>query len=241
MKGEGMARNSLVLVLISDTHELHREVDIPNGDILIHAGDFTMFGKSQRAIEDFNAWLGELPHRHKIVICGNHEYAFDENPQYYRQLTNAVVLVNEPVVIEGAKFWGSAFSMLDESGPARSREAERRRIYEAIPLDTDVVITHGPPYGVLDTTVEYQGHTGDRELLRAIRKVKPKLHVFGHIHASYGVRRTTDTVFVNAALLDWDGSLAKSPVVVRLTEFKLHEPDTCCPGNAETAGNLREE
>jgi len=219
-----MAEKSLVLVLISDTHELHREISVPNGDVLIHAGDFTMFGRSLQALKDFNGWLGELPHRHKIVICGNHEYAFDDTLRYYRLLTNAVVLVNESLVIEGAKFWGSAFSMLDESGPARTREAERQRIYDAIPLDTDVVITHGPPHGVLDTTVEYQGHTGDRELLRAIRRVKPKLHVFGHIHASYGARNTRDTLFINAALLDWDGSLAKLPIVVRLTEFKHHEP-----------------
>lgn len=217
-----MAEKSLILVLISDTHELHRDLAVPDGDVLIHTGDFTMFGKSERAIRDFNAWLGELPHRRKIVVCGNHEYAFHGNPGYYRLLTNALMLVNESVVIEGAKFWGSAFSMLDESGPARSREAERRRIYDAIPLDTDVVITHGPPYGILDTTVECQGHTGDRELLRAVLRVKPKLHVFGHIHASYGTTNTRNTLFVNAALLDWDGSLAKSPIVVRLTEFKDH-------------------
>ena len=66
--------SSVTLVLISDTHELHREVDVPDGDILIHAGDFTIFSRSLRAIEDFNAWLGELPHRTKVCVPGNHEF-----------------------------------------------------------------------------------------------------------------------------------------------------------------------
>ena len=61
------------LVIMSDTHELHREVDVPPGDVLIHAGDFSVFSKSLRQIEDYNDWLGELPHRWKLVIPGNHE------------------------------------------------------------------------------------------------------------------------------------------------------------------------
>ena len=69
-----IARTALRLVLLSDTHQLHREVEVPDGDIFIHAGDFTMFSESMEAVADFNDWLGELPHRHKIVVPGNHEF-----------------------------------------------------------------------------------------------------------------------------------------------------------------------
>ena len=66
----------LSVVMISDTHGRHRDVAVPTADILIHAGDFTHFGKRQDA-EDFNAWLTELPHQHKIVVNGNHEHNAD--------------------------------------------------------------------------------------------------------------------------------------------------------------------
>src|ERR1700726_2700515 len=86
---------ALRLVLLSDTHELHREVEVPTGDILIHAGDFTMFSKSMEAVVDFNDWLGELPHRHKIVVPGNHEYFLEADPSERLMLDNANVLINE--------------------------------------------------------------------------------------------------------------------------------------------------
>jgi predicted phosphohydrolase len=73
-------RTKLRLVLLSDTHQLHRQVEVPDGDILIHAGDFTMFAESMEAVVDFNDWLGELPHRYKIVVPGNHEYFLEADP-----------------------------------------------------------------------------------------------------------------------------------------------------------------
>ena len=79
---------------ISDTHELHRELRVPAGDLLIHAGDFTFFGKSTRAIRDFNDWLGELPHAQKVVIPGNHEYMLESDPRLRGLITNATLLIN---------------------------------------------------------------------------------------------------------------------------------------------------
>src|ERR1039457_3044860 len=91
------ARTALRLVLLSDTHQLHREVEVPDGDVLIHAGDFTMFSKSMSAIGDFNTWLGELPHRHKIVVPGNHEFFLEADPSERFLLDNATVLINEGI------------------------------------------------------------------------------------------------------------------------------------------------
>src|SRR5271156_2954417 len=103
MQKNPLPEASLHLVLISDTHELHREADIPNGDILIHAGDFTMFSKSVRAIEDFNEWLGELPHRWKVIIPGNHEFFLEADPSRRCLLSNATVLIEEEVNLHGLR------------------------------------------------------------------------------------------------------------------------------------------
>jgi hypothetical protein len=91
----------VTIVCISGTHELHRELDVPNGDILIHAGDFTMFSKSAAAILDFNEWLRELPHRWKILTPGNHEFFLESDPSRRRLISNATVLINEGGQVAG--------------------------------------------------------------------------------------------------------------------------------------------
>lgn len=214
----------LRVVCISDTHELHRELSVPFGDLLIHAGDFTFFGKGTRAIKDFNDWLGELPHRHKIVTCGNHEYAFDSNPKLRELITNGTLLLNESVMVGSAKVWASPLTVHYGGAFGRSNAADRMRAYASIPTDTDILVTHGSPYGVLDSSpADYPGPAGDRKLREAVIRVRPKLHIFGHVHSGYGVRPTRHTLFVNAALLGWDGSLEKRPIVLELSQFKRHE------------------
>ncbi len=215
--------DGLVIVCISDTHQLHRELSVPNGDILIHAGDFTFFGRGKQAIRDFNAWLGELPHRRKIVVPGNHEYILESNPELAWMITNATLLNNESTTVEGLTVWGSPLTQHYGGAFGRSNSSDRKRIYSTIPAGTDIIITHGPPYGILDGSPnEYPGPTGDRELRQAIVRIRPRLHVFGHTHAGYGVRATRHTLFVNAALLGADGMLDKSPIVVRLSMPKPH-------------------
>jgi Icc-related predicted phosphoesterase len=210
------------VVCISDTHELHRELAVPAGDLLLHAGDFTFFGKGTRAIKDFNAWLGELPHPHKVITCGNHEYAIDTNPDLRKLITNATILINESVIVGPAKIWGSPLTQHHDTAFGRSNASDRIQVYNNIPLDTDIVITHGPPYGVLDADETYPGPSGDRELRAAIIRVKPILHVFGHAHSGYGVRQSKDTTFVNAALFGWSGELENRPFVFEVTRFKTH-------------------
>jgi predicted phosphohydrolase len=119
---------TLRLVLLSDTHELHREVEVPDGDILIHAGDFTMFSKSMSAIADFNTWLGELPHRHKILIYGNHEFFVEADPSRRSMLTNALVLANEGTEIEGLRIWGSPVTPLYGGAFGLSSAEDRRQL-----------------------------------------------------------------------------------------------------------------
>jgi Icc-related predicted phosphoesterase len=208
---------SLRLVLLSDTHQLHRgEVEVPDGDILIHAGDFTMFSKSMNAIVDFNQWLGELPHR-CVVVPGNHEFFLEIDPSRRSLISNATVLINEGIEIQGLRIWGSPVTPLYGGAFGVSSAEDRRRLYARIPENTDVLITHGPPYGVLDSEANSGLHSGCRELFDAVMRVRPKLHVFGHVHGAYGTFQTEHTTFVNAALLGIHGGLDKSPLVFRMT------------------------
>lgn len=208
---------SLRLVLLSDTHQLHREVEVPDGDILIHAGDFTMFSKSMNAIVDFNQWLGELPHRFKVFVPGNHEFFLEADPSRRSLLDNATALINEGIEIQGLRIWGSPVTPLYGGAFGLSSAEDRRRLYAQIPENTDVLISHGPPYGVLDSEVNSGLHSGCRELFDAVMRVRPKLHVFGHVHSAHGIFQTDQTTFINAALLGVDGDLDNSPIALRMT------------------------
>jgi len=209
-------KSDVRLVLLSDTHELHRELEVPNGDILIHAGDFTMFSKSFRAIEDFNNWLGELPHPHKIVVPGNHEFFLEADPSRRSLLSNAMVLVNEAIEIEGLRIWGSPVTPLYGGAFGMISAEDRSKLYAQIPEDTDVLVTHGPPYRILDSGPDSGFHSGCRELFDAVMRVRPKLHIFGHVHVARGIFQTHETTFVNAALLGMHGDLDKAPIVIQM-------------------------
>jgi len=198
------------IVCISDTHERHRELIVPPGDMLIHAGDLTSFSKRPSMIIDFNRWLGELPHRYKIVTFGNHEFAFEADPRLRDQLSNATVLINEAAEVGGIKVWASPMTPLYGGAFGRASAGDRERIYARIPSSTQILVTHAPPASILDGNQ----HTGCAELLAAIRRIHPKLHVFGHVHSAYGVDRSAETTFVNAALLDGFGVLDRLPIVV---------------------------
>jgi Icc-related predicted phosphoesterase len=208
--------DSLTIVAISDTHQLHREVEVSAGDLLIHAGDFTMFSKSAAAILDFNDWLGELPHFWKIVVPGNHEFFLEADPSQRKLITNATLLINESIEIMGLKVWGSPTTPLLGEAFGVVSDTDRARLYSRIPSDTDVLVTHGPPFGILDQAPGSEHHQGCRQLLAAVRRIKPMLHVFGHVHAGYGTYSTPDTLFVNAALPGKDCDLSNPPHVFRL-------------------------
>ncbi len=140
------------LVCISDTHSLHRHIpEVPDGDVLIHAGDGLGQGTLEN-IEDLNDWLGMLPHRHKIVIAGNHDWAFQETPELAREaLTNAVYLEDSSVEIEGIRFWGSPWTpTFMDWAFMLERGQQLHKKWQLIPGDTDVLITHGPPKGIGD-------------------------------------------------------------------------------------------
>jgi Icc-related predicted phosphoesterase len=211
----GRNPDSLTIVVLSDTHELHREVEVPPGDILIHAGDFTMDSRSAEKLLDFNDWLGELPHAYRVVIPGNHDFIVEDAARR-TLITSATLLIDESVEIMGLKFWGSPITPLLGEAFGVVSDTLRAKLYSRIPADTDVLVTHGPPYGILDRPPGSDRHEGCHRLKAAVLRVKPMLHVFGHIHGAYGTVCTNETLFVNAALPGREFGMSNRPHVFRL-------------------------
>lgn len=212
----------LKIVCISDTHGYHRHLNVPEGDILVHAGDFMANGRSMESLRDFNDWLGSLPHPHRIVIAGNHDLLFEAEPRDARAaISNAVYLENSGVALEGLNFWGCpATPVLRHMAFAVERGAASRKLWDRVPDGTDVLITHGPPFRVLDQDDIAGEHLGCQELTRAVLRAKPRLHIFGHAHGGYGQETgPNNTWMVNCALLArvGDGRLGlREPIIVEL-------------------------
>jgi predicted phosphohydrolase len=201
------------IVCISDTHEFHRDVEVPDGDLLIHAGDFTYFSKRPSMLFDFDDWLGSLPHEHKVVVPGNHEFLL-EDPQHRPAISNATLLIDAGIEIEDIRIWGSPVTPLYGGAFGMSSGSDRKRVWAKIPDGTDILITHTPPFGVLDREVDGDGHQGCLGLMEAVFRIRPRLHVFGHIHGGYGTYRNENTLFANAALYDELGGVERPPIVV---------------------------
>jgi Icc-related predicted phosphoesterase len=213
------------LVLISDTHERHRKLQhpIPDGDILIHAGDFTNDGDAlwHGYLKEFNTWLGELRPRFQeiLVVAGNHDASFEKEAEHSRkELTNCIYLENSGVKINGVKFYGSPVTPMHANMAFNRMRGDMIRPYwEAIPRDTSVLITHGPAAGVLDRWHPEAPGCGCEDLAAELSKLpKLKLHVFGHAHAGYGVRVVDGSYRVNAALCNVAGIPVNAPIVVEI-------------------------
>jgi Icc-related predicted phosphoesterase len=205
------------LVCISDTHSQHRKLSIPPGDVLIHAGDFTKSGKPEE-IREFDAWLSTLPHPHKLVIAGNHDFLFERDPEKGQALLqHATYLEDTGTTIEGREFWGSPVSpRFFDWAFNRDRGDDIMRHWELIPDQVDVLITHTPPYQILDR-VFYGGYVGCADLRREIeQRIRPRLVVFGHIHESYGQLTQGGTTYINASSLDRRYRPVNAPVVFEL-------------------------
>jgi Icc-related predicted phosphoesterase len=222
-------KSNLKIVAISDTHGKHATMKhvVPSGDVLVHAGDFTRGGRRSE-VEQFAHWLGRFPHKHKLVIPGNHdafpEFAPAEAVRIF-EAYGAKLLLHETVEIEGFKFFGSPYT------PAflnwhfmLQRGAELRDHWHAIAPGTDVVVTHGPAYGHGDLVPSYKGETrrvvGCLELLKRLQDVRPRYHIFGHIHDGYGVSESDEvpgTVFANVAICTETYRPLNAPFVFDLT------------------------
>lgn len=177
---------------ISDTHGRHAELtNLPNADIVVHSGDFSFSG-TEHEVFDFLNWFIKLPYKYKIFIAGNHDDCLygadidgiDENVYY---------LCNSGVEFAGVKFYGVSMFMGDCITDRQSRNIAK------IPGNTDVLITHNPPFGILD----FDGniHYSSEGLLAKVSEIKPRFHLFGHIHANNGLVKLETTTYVNSAIV----------------------------------------
>jgi Icc-related predicted phosphoesterase len=204
------------LVFISDTHAKHRHLAMPDGDVLVHAGDITRAG-SIDDLDDFNRWLGQLPYRHKLYIAGNHDWCFFyQRAASVARIPHAQYLQDETVTINGITFYGSPWQP-EYYGWAFNlpRGAALRAKWQQIPTTTQVLITHGPPQGIGDLTVRHE-YAGCVDLRTAVDELQPRVHVFGHIHEGYGIYTGEHTTFINACSLSVDKQLMNMPIVFDL-------------------------
>lgn len=221
-----ISEDKIRFVCISDTHgkiegsKLH----MPPGDVLLHAGDFTQKGH-MKEIEKFNSYLGALPYKVKVVIAGNHDLTFDDNiteaslrtfgvqkstvesylserglKSVKQMLTSAIYLEDSLVTVCGINIYGAPWQpVFCDWGFNLKRGEDILKKWQTIPTDIDILMTHGPPVGHGDLTGG-NNNVGCVELLNTVQKrVKPKFHVFGHIHEGYGVTSDGYTTFINAS------------------------------------------
>jgi Icc-related predicted phosphoesterase len=214
----------LRLVAFSDTHNLHEEVTLPDGDLLLFSGDLSKRG-SRKDVARFNDYLARQPHRHKVVVAGNHDFCFENHPDESRALlTAAIYLQDQAVELDGLRLYGSPWQPEFHDWAFNLERGEPLRLkWELIPPRTDVLITHGPPRGHGDA-LRRGGTAGCDDLLDAVRRVQPCLHVFGHIHEGYGATHEGRTLCLNASTCTFDHDPTNPPWVVELEQDEDGQP-----------------
>lgn len=215
------------ITFISDTHTKHKQItnSLPGGDIIIHSGDISSMGYKHE-LQQFLKWFNNLDnYTHKIFIAGNHDWCFSDSPEMCKEHLNfydKVTYLQDNLEVIGddyntsIKIWGSpwqpefhnwAFNL-----PRMGEELKEK--WEEIPMDTDILITHGPPWGHLDTVLGKNINLGCELLTERIKVVKPKIHVFGHIHSGYGYKCHNGTHFINASVLGEQYTFVNKPITV---------------------------
>lgn len=208
-------------IVVSDTHFQHHKLKLPEADAIIHAGDITETGRKEEVI-DFLDWFSSLRYTHKIFIAGNHDFFLEKISH-----TNAEKALIPPgihylndsgITIEGIHFWGSPVQpQFFNWAFNRKRGSEIQKHWDQIPMETDILITHGPPHEILDLNIEGE-EVGCENLKNQVMKVNPRFHVFGHIHEAYGRRMVANTEFINASVLDHHYFFKNKPVVFEMNK-----------------------
>jgi Icc-related predicted phosphoesterase len=190
-------------VAVADTHQAHDKLVVPDGDVFVHAGDMSHRG-TLAELEEVRDWMAKLPHTHKVLVAGNHDFGFERFPTQARALFADVVtyLEGDTVDIGGLKIWGGPWQPWFHSWAFNVKRGEPiDKIWQRIPHGLDLLITHGPPYGFGDKT--WLGErVGCKDLLRHVQEKKPRAHVFGHIHEEPGVWQLDRTQVMNVTVAE---------------------------------------
>lgn len=224
------------IVTISDTHGRHDKLALPKGDVLVCAGDITRKGSFEE-VRDFLRWFSATDFKHRIFTAGNHDFCLDKEwvprtmkggqrfNSYVRSLRtsgekitipdNVIYLNDSGLTIDHVNFWGSPVTPFFHDWAFNRNYDEIKKHWDLIPVGTDVLITHGPPRRILDKTV-HGDIVGCPHLHNIICDIKPKFHIFGHIHEGYGILAEGETTFVNASVLNEDYRLCNAPIEIEI-------------------------
>ena len=214
------------IIFISDTHTLHGQMinEIPEGDVLVHCGDVSGRGVGSE-IQDFLAWFSSLPHKNKIFIAGNHDFGFQYRDHVLQKTLESLkeqnihYLEDSGIEIDGVKFWGSPWTPPFYNWAFMLNEDEIKEKWEMIPRDINVLITHGPPKGILDLVIYDQENVGCPSLMEEVLKLKDlKAHAFGHIHEEYGTKVLDENgpIFINASTCTLRYKPWNKPIVIEI-------------------------
>lgn len=209
------------LVLLSDTHDqnLHTKFGtIPNGDVLIHAGDLSAVGHDAERFRRLGNQLRRFPHPYKLVVPGNHDHLFlTDLPAALAALgTGITVLFDSGIEIMGKFFYGTPWLHYDQ-GKYTFETQDVEHYWSLIPSHTDVLITHSPPYGIGDLSAKSGEHIGSLSLrTEVLTRIRPQVHVFGHNHMGRGQEVIDGTQFINASMVDDDYKVMAGATVIDL-------------------------
>jgi Icc-related predicted phosphoesterase len=213
------------VVLASDTHMLHGRVNWQEGDILVHAGDMTSYGSSDE-LGEFIKWLEQAPYERVVIIAGNHDRIFTRDNSRARKILlesrKTIYLEDNSCEINGVRFYGTPWTFNDVYDDeywafGQRSEPDLQKKWDMIPSnDIDVLVTHSPPLNILDKTWLKENVGSPGLLAEILDRIKPKVHVFGHIHEAYGTAQINGTTFVNACLCNLHDEPVNNPVVVEI-------------------------
>ncbi|KKM06798.1 hypothetical protein LCGC14_1740350 [marine sediment metagenome] len=220
------------IIAISDTHGKHRDLEfrksMPAGDMIIHAGDVSNVGTLAQ-INDFLYWFGGLDYEHKIFIAGNHDFMFEQNSVLARNLIPEGIhyLEDSSVTIDGIKIYGTPHSKLFMKWAFNRNKPQRKALWELIPEDVDILVSHAPVYRILDAVDEqYLAAGADANVgcpyLRddVLFRIKPDILICGHIHNQVGTEVVGNTTFYNVSVLNELYQCVNEPTVIEYDRIK---------------------
>lgn len=175
-------------------------------------------GFSYGEISSFGAWFKKQPHKYKVWTAGNHDRLIEMLPSL-ASMVGPEYLCDSGITIEGIRFWGSPYTPWFNNWAFNEHKDNMWRHWDLIPADTDILITHGPAYGIRDSLYivnSGQEHLGDQHLLEVVYRVRPKHHIFGHIHFGFGLHKESGMEFHNVSVCDEAYKLANPCTVIDL-------------------------
>lgn len=191
---------------------------MPDADMVVHCGDMTSMGY-EHEIREFYKWYSKLnQYKHKISIAGNHDWLFETQPNLAKSLVpdNVIYLEDSGVEIDGIYFYGTPVQKPFCNWAFNREEYKLAQHWEGIPDNTDVLITHSPPFGILDWSSDKIPQGSPSLLYEVQNRIKPKIHCFGHMHDCHGIDIINETTFLNATVLDEKYLVAYRPIVIEI-------------------------